>query len=297
MKEETIETVTISVLTYNSSKYIIETLESIKAQTYPNLMLQICDDCSTDNTVKICKLWIEKNKSRFFKTSVIVPKHNTGVAGNLNRAWDACETRYIKDIAGDDKLMPNCIDDNMKYMEEHPDAVFVFSKIKVFGNNSKQIEKIETLFDYSCFNLPPEQQLDMFLRCRNFVPASTCFANIFKIREHNIRNDERIPLLEDLPTWINVLRNGLILHFNNIHTVEYRIHNTSLSTRKSPNHRYQRSLEMFFFLYTYPYLYSIDSQIASAMAYKRVTNLLKYKNIVQNSIFFRLYEMLKSWHL
>ena len=32
------ETVTVAVLTFNSSKYVIETLESIKAQTYPNII-------------------------------------------------------------------------------------------------------------------------------------------------------------------------------------------------------------------------------------------------------------------
>ena len=38
--------VTISVTAYNSSRYIRETLESIKAQTYKNIILQIADDCS-----------------------------------------------------------------------------------------------------------------------------------------------------------------------------------------------------------------------------------------------------------
>ena len=176
------ETVTVAVITFNSSRYVIETLESIKAQTYPNIILQISDDCSTDNTVKVCKDWIEKNGSRFVKTKIIVPEHNTGVAGNLNRAWDACETKYIKEIAGDDKLMPNCIDDNMLYMKEHPDAVFVFSMIKVFGNSDQQIKKIEAMFDYSKYYWPPEKQLDYFLRGKNFVTASTCFTNIEKIR-------------------------------------------------------------------------------------------------------------------
>ena len=69
--------VTISVITYNSSKYVLETLESIKAQTYPNIRLQICDDCSTDNTIELCKKWIKDNKERFVKTKIIIPPANT----------------------------------------------------------------------------------------------------------------------------------------------------------------------------------------------------------------------------
>ena len=75
-------TVTVSVITYNSAKYVAETLESIKNQSYPNLILQISDDCSTDNTIDICKSWINKNKDRFVKTKIIVSEYNTGVNGN-----------------------------------------------------------------------------------------------------------------------------------------------------------------------------------------------------------------------
>ena len=295
MKEKTVEIVTVSVSTYNSSKYIIETLESIKSQTYPRLILQISDDCSTDNTIKLCNEWIENNKGRFENTKVIIPKHNTGVAGNLNRAWDACETRFIKDIAGDDKLMPNCIEDNMKYMEDHPDAVFVFSKINVFGSNENQNKKIEAQFDYSKFSWSLEKQLDFFLRGKNFVTASTCFANIEKIRELNLRNDERIPLLEDTPKWANAIKKGVKLHFFDKETVGYRVHNTSLSTSKKPSRRFQRSLEMYFFLYTYPYLYSIDPEYATTLAYNRISKLFRYKNLVQNTIFYKFFELLKSW--
>ena len=58
--------VTIIVATYNSSKYVLETLESIKNQTYPHLSLIITDDCSTDDTVDICKKWVGLNESRFY---------------------------------------------------------------------------------------------------------------------------------------------------------------------------------------------------------------------------------------
>ena len=60
--------VTVSVSTYNSSKYVVETLESIKAQTWKNIILQISDDCSTDNTIELCRNWIEQNKERFVET-------------------------------------------------------------------------------------------------------------------------------------------------------------------------------------------------------------------------------------
>ena len=64
------EVITVSVLTYNSSKTVLETLDSIKAQTYLYLNLNICDDCSTDETIKICEEWIKENYTQIEGTDV-----------------------------------------------------------------------------------------------------------------------------------------------------------------------------------------------------------------------------------
>ncbi|MBR5577209.1 MAG: glycosyltransferase [Bacteroidaceae bacterium] len=52
--------VSIVVITYNSSKYVLETLESVKAQDYPNIELIVSDDRSTDNTFELVNQWIEE---------------------------------------------------------------------------------------------------------------------------------------------------------------------------------------------------------------------------------------------
>lgn len=63
--------VSICVLTYNSSEYIIETLDSIKNQNYQNIELIISDDCSFDNTVILCTQWINLNRDRFVRVELI----------------------------------------------------------------------------------------------------------------------------------------------------------------------------------------------------------------------------------
>ena len=47
--------VSCTVVSYNSEKMIVETLESIKSQTYRNIELIVSDDCSKDNTVLVCR--------------------------------------------------------------------------------------------------------------------------------------------------------------------------------------------------------------------------------------------------
>lgn len=55
------ELVSVLVISYNSERYIIETLDSIKNQTYERIQLVLSDDGSRDQTMKIAEEWIQKN--------------------------------------------------------------------------------------------------------------------------------------------------------------------------------------------------------------------------------------------
>ena len=59
------ELISVVVVTYNSEKTVIETLDSIASQTYKNIELIVSDDYSKDDTVKRMKLWIEDHKDFF----------------------------------------------------------------------------------------------------------------------------------------------------------------------------------------------------------------------------------------
>lgn len=301
--------VTVSVITYNSSKYVLETLESIKAQTYPNLILQIGDDCSTDNTVEICRKWIDENKERFVKTKIIVPEHNTGISGNANRCWDACETEWIKDIAGDDLLMPNCIEDFMAFVKENPDAIIVFSKLECFGLDNDSIRIINGYFlqaykmleDYSV-----DEKLDRLLTQGNFLPAPSVFTNVLKIRELKIRHDERIPMIEDLPKWVNFLRTGNDFFFLNKPLVKYRIGSGVSTTKVKESFNYQKNVRAYTIFYQLLYglergnlsqldvIYQYEIQLLKKCQELERTKALKMQNAIL-SLLLRFRKLLSTW--
>jgi alpha-1,3-rhamnosyltransferase len=77
--------------------------------------LIISDDCSTDNTVEICKNWLEENKERFKHTELITVKKNTRIAPNLNRGIKQSNGIWIKSIGGDDALEDNIIEKYLEY--------------------------------------------------------------------------------------------------------------------------------------------------------------------------------------
>lgn len=271
--------VTVSVITYNSSKYVLETLESIKAQTYPNLILHICDDCSTDNTIEICKKWIEGNKKRFISTDIIIPEHNTGVTANCNRAWDACTTEYEKAIAGDDILLPNCIEDNMSFVNKVPEAVFVFSKLIAFGGDSELCKTYNSPDNYNFFTLTATEQLQL-LRSRNRLCAPSLFSNIRKLKEIGFRHDERIPMMEDYPKWIMALNMGLSFHFLNKETVKYRVLESSISNTSIPSRRYLESIRLTHLYHNVNYDADIDSVVHDILQTEKtlINNYIKAKS-------------------
>ena len=52
--------VSVIMPTYNCGKYILQSLDSVIAQTVTDWEVQIVDDCSTDNTAEVLKPYLEK---------------------------------------------------------------------------------------------------------------------------------------------------------------------------------------------------------------------------------------------
>ena len=289
--------VSVTVITYNSSKTVLETLDSIKAQTYQNLELIVSDDCSTDDTVELCRNWIEQNKDRFVRTELLTVEKNTGVAGNCNRAGAACRGEWGKGIAGDDILMPNCVQDCMDYVAEHPDTIYLFGKQKAFGASEERCKEIDAVFDYSFFSMTQEQQWHRLVFDGNCVPATTLFYNRMADQKVGIKNDERIPLLEDWPKWINLLRAGVKLHFVDKVLVNYRVGGISTGNRTSLN--MYRSGRLFDFYYRIPEWYRENQEEAirrvvdeECAVYQWYVSSEKQLNQIRSSKAYRLGKLL-----
>lgn len=286
--------VTVSVITYNSSKFVLETLESVKAQTYQPLILHICDDCSTDDTVKICKNWIEENKDRFIKTKVICSEFNTGISANLNRAMDACETEWFKGIAGDDVLKPECLREYMQYVQRNPDVVVLFSRVEAFGVNRERVSAFSSFFDYGFFDLTQAEQLERLIMKGNCIPAATVLFNAKYMHEKNIKADERIPMLEDHPLWINFLNNGVRFNFVDKILVQYRVGEGGLSSGASRSIELQHSYRLFLLYYIFPVLFSRDPSDALDQIAIELNALMQDFRVLYNSPSYRYGRLLLS---
>ena len=269
--------VSVNVLMYNSSKYILETLESIKAQTYQNIELIMSDDKSTDNTVQICEKWIEKNKDRFASYQILVPDHNTGQSGNYNRAFRAATGEWIKEIDGDDLLLPNCLTDLVEYVNANSEAKYVFGKAESFIKKNKRCS-IKNPFDYSFFYKNIDEQLDQLLYEGNCICSACSFYNRQYMFDIGFSHDERIPNIEDTPKWINLLRKNVHFFFLDKEIVAYRFF-SGISTQRRQSLRYYQNVALFRQLYQYP----AWLEKGTNYALKRITDreMQLYKEILE----------------
>ena len=220
--------VSVTVITYNSAKYVIEALESAKAQTYKNIELIISDDHSTDNTLDDCRQWLENNKKRFIRTELITVPENTGVSANCNRGIRAAQGEWVKFIAGDDTLLADCIEDNIKFVDRHQEAHIVFSQVKVYEHlfeekNFKMTTPAEFPANLMHQDLSAADQFERLLLSDRIHYTPSCFLNkqaIFKVGGY----DESNRLVEDYPMWLKLTQSGEKLCYFHKPTVGYRIH-------------------------------------------------------------------------
>jgi alpha-1,3-rhamnosyltransferase len=227
--------VTIPVVTYNAAEFVVETLESIFNQTHQNIQLIISDDCSKDNTVELVEKWCDQTrvKERFADIRIITVPNNTGVAANMNRCIKAGDAEWINFIAGDDILLPNCIEDNLKFVSENQEARIIFSQVKIYQDTFEEQNFIRTTpleFPNNLMhpNLSANDQYQLLLLSDriHYTPSFFCNKNTM-LKFGGFNEDNR--LVEDYPMWLKLTKSGEKLYYFHKETVGYRIHKNALN--------------------------------------------------------------------
>ena len=77
--------VSVIIVSYNSADTILDTLESIKAQSYTDIELIISDDGSKDKTIEISENWLKLNGHCFSSSKLLTVKSNTGISANCKK--------------------------------------------------------------------------------------------------------------------------------------------------------------------------------------------------------------------
>lgn len=114
--------ITVITISYNSSQFIGETIESVLSQEYENFEYVICDDCSRDNTWELIKKY-DDPRIRSFRN-----ENNMGEYANRNKCVEIATGDFLIFIDGDDIMYPHALTIFLKYAKDFPDCGMVIAR-------------------------------------------------------------------------------------------------------------------------------------------------------------------------
>lgn len=134
--------VTIGVLCYNTGRLVVESMECIPKQQYPNLEIIIVDDCSTDGiSAGLIQKYIDTQQ---LNCVFIRNKENKGISRNMNYIIDKAspESKYLTFLC-DDLWDDNFLNTLVEILEQsNENEIFVYSDVRMMDYNTKEITGI-----------------------------------------------------------------------------------------------------------------------------------------------------------
>lgn len=209
--------VSIIIPAYNVGKYIAQTLDSILAQTYKNIEVIVVDDGATDNTKEIIEKYI-KNKS-FIK---LISQKNKGLAGARNTGLKHAAGEYICIFDSDDIMLPNKIEKQVEFLEEHQECDLAYSNIYHFIDNNPNKTYLWKLPQYSL-----NAYRNLLLHGNYINPNSVLFRR--SVYDKYGGFDESIRSAEDWDYWLKISYNKIKFGYLPDFLTMYRMRDNNLS--------------------------------------------------------------------
>lgn len=280
--------VSVCVITYNSSETIIETLESIKNQTYENLELIISDDYSKDDTCEIITQWLKDNSKRFVNANLVEHTNNSGPAINLDFAIKAANGIWIKLLAGDDLLINTAIESFIQ-MSTKTSSEFLVSNVEVFSKENINLDFYQNYYDKllkNCNKSFAQKKRLITYKLFSAGPAWFFTKSLYLSLNH-ISPD--FSMLDEWPLLYNVLMKNHDLYAENLKLVKYRVSNKSLSHTALPNKK------MILQNYSFYKSFRIKQMIKNCLFLEILDQYIDYKVTLNQIAFFEKNNIIRNY--
>lgn len=210
------EKISIIMPAYNAEKYLMEAVQSVRAQTWEDWELLIIDDGSTDSTARIAaKCQREDARIRYIRNS-----SNLGAAGSRNAGIRQASGEWLAFLDSDDRWEAEKLEKQMKTAKEK-NAAFLYTGSGFMDENGG---KKQWVLDV------PETVGFRGLLKQNVISCSSVL-----IRKDWMRAfpEKQVPIHEDFAVWLEILKEeGKKAYGVNEPLLIYRIRSGSKSGNK-----------------------------------------------------------------
>ncbi len=132
MTDKTQPAVSVIMSVYNAEKYVGDAIESILNQSFTDFEFLLLDDGSTDNSLQIISAY-KDNRIKVFS------QENKGMHISRNTLIKKAQGTFIALLDADDIALPDRLQKQIAYMQQHPDCVAVGMYAEKFGKDTGTI--------------------------------------------------------------------------------------------------------------------------------------------------------------
>jgi len=221
--------VSVCIPCYNAEKYLRETVNSVRQQTYPNIEINIRDNASTDGTPELLRaLAAEDSRIRVFRN-----EPNLGMAGNWNAVVSDARGEYVNMLSADDLLLPDFVAESLAIFERTDcEAVSARHNVMVGG----VVRQLPVIAPEGVYAFNP----GIVLRRNPFSINFTLFRRAAVKRfSENGKLFPRNLYTTDFDLWLRIMMSGGKVYFTGRPLAIYRWHEGNLSHQKFRMLRHQ----------------------------------------------------------
>lgn len=208
----------VSIITpcCNAEKHLVQTIESVLAQTWQVWEMLIVDDCSSDDSSYVIQEYAKKDsRIKYFRT----PKPSGSPAVPRNIGIEYAKGRYIAFLDSDDMWLPNKLEVQMQVFQNNEDAAIVFSYYEKVPENGIRSGRVI---------VSPHKITYNDLLYGNVIGCLTGVYDTEKVGKVYMKQIGH----EDYPMWLKILKSGYIgVNTCDVHAL-YRVRERSVSADK-----------------------------------------------------------------
>lgn len=221
--------VSVCVTTYNHEPYLAKALDAILAQRCEfGVEIVLGEDCSSDNTLTICKQYAEKYPEQI---KLITSTTNVGWRKNYRRCVEAAEGKYIAFCDGDDYWCDeNRLAEQVALMEQNSNIGLCYTLAERRDPEGTLVGRFPLSKGHTT--------LDTLLHDWCVENCTTLAKRELVVAYYNTEKPENRPewLTEDLPMWLFVAAHSEVAYINRVTAVHCVFpdsvsHSTSLAKR------------------------------------------------------------------
>ena len=218
--------VTVLMPLYNGEHYVREAVVSILRQSWKDFELLIIDDGSTDTGPEIVTAMRDE------RIVLLRNPSNMGVAATLNRGLEAARGHYIARMDADDISLPDRLERQVRFMDEHPDVGISGGWVRLFGGGE---------LPYTCRVPTDRHDVAAYMLFENALWHVTTIMRKDALNCHSLRYNPHFSRSEDYDLWIRAGHNFLLA---NVERVLVRVRRTQGSATRANWNEVTRQTEV-----------------------------------------------------